>query len=467
MKNMKKIILALFLLLFSLSIFSQTQTVIGTLNGKKVKVTYLKGSTSDHIYTLEYEALTDMEKKLTSLKTEKTQLEKQNLALDKKNKELDAIISGLKPGTKAEGGNPDSKNCDFLLDTIKSKNSEILILNKKINNILVNGCKELEKENEKLIKEKAELDAKIKNLDNQIVSLQSDIKSKESEITKKEQENSNLKKKLWNCEHPPSEKNCSSLAFSYSTSMPNMHNNLIDNSIWTQNNSLSNQFRLLFETPMSHTGNFSFGFGLGITNYKLSAHFSYFNETVNSQIDKDNNNYNAICSYTNVKENVSLLYFDIPIVLTYGQPKNSKISCYGKIGLTPSFALSNGFQGDGTYNISGYYPDWSVTLHNIPELNFNSNAACYDNANYTLNTFVLWGNISAGVYIPLSKESGKFLLKIGVKCDYSLTPLSKQLDESFVKGATYKIEQSNILSGSGNRIFSPGVEFSIIYKLMN
>jgi len=455
--------LVLFLLLFSLSAFSQTQTVSGTLNGKKLKVTYLKGDLHDHIYTVEYEALTDMEKKLNNLKTEKTQLENKYIALDKKNKELDAIISNFNSG----GNNPSPKNCDFLLDTIKSKNSEILNLNKKIYDLTMNGCKELEKENEKLKKEKAELDTKLKNLDNQIASLQSDIKSKESEIMKKEQENSNLKEKLWNCEHPPSEKNSSLLALSYSASMPSMHNNLINNNIWTQDNSLSNQFRLIFETPMSPTNNYSFGFGLGITNYKLSAHFSNFNETVNAQIDKDNNDYNAICSYTNVKENVSLLYLDIPISLTYGQPKKSNISCYGKIGITPSFLLSKNFQGEGTYNISGYYPDWSVTLHNIPELNFNSNAACYANANYTLNTFVLWGDISAGVYIPLSKETGKYLLKIGAKCDYSLTPLSKQLDESFVKGSTYKIEQSNILSGSGNRIFSPGVEFSIIYKLMN
>ncbi len=234
---------------------------------------------------------------------------------------------------------------------------------------------------------------------------------------------------------------------------------------WDKSHPISSQFGLVYEQPM---GPVSLGIGLGISNYKFKATFSNFEETLEGLTDIDNDRYNAICSYKDVKENVSLLYLDIPIVLSIGQPRVHRIGAYCKIGITASINLQNKFKGEGKYNISGYYPEWDVVIHDVDELNFRSDASCYEDADYKVNKLVLWGNLAGGVYLPLSKikegKDARYILKLGARCDYSLNTISKQLTELY-SGAAYHINQSNILSGKGTRILSPGFEIALIFML--
>lgn len=263
-----------------------------------------------------------------------------------------------------------------------------------------------------------------------------------------------------------------SLALTYGIGMPLFTNSLINNKIWDKSRSLSqHNGNIAVEIPIKQSSPFAFEAGLGFTYTTLKARFTYFNETINNLVDPYSAKYNAVCSYKNVEEDVTMMSVNLgPISISYGRPRCNRISGYGKLGVTFSYNFQRTFKGTGRYDISGYFPEWNITIHDVPELNFNSDGSCYDKVDVSDNQFVLWGNIAGGVFVPLSRfqeyREAHFILKIGAKCDYSLTSISKQLDENFIKGAAYRINQSNILAGKDTHILSPGIEIGIIYMLL-
>ncbi len=414
---------------------------------------------------------------------EKLQTEKNKLSADINNNNIEII--------KLKGSIQPIKDSLNLLKTEKTsmyiKVSDLETKNKNLTNQIAEKdkkIKELQKGKSNINgseKQKEQVDSlnnEIKKLQTEKDNLSDDIKNNYLEITKLKAVQQPIKDSLnranneiklledkLNRKAKDNYKSAPSIAVSYASGLPFLFTNIMKSGIWDKTNTMSNQLSIIYEQPL---GLVSLGLGLGITNLKLKAGFSNYEEIINGLTDADNDTYNAICSYKDVKEDVSLLYMDIPIVLSFGQPRVHRVGAYCKIGITASINLQNKFKGEGKYNISGYYPQWDVQIHDVDELNFKSDAPCYENADYKVNRFVLWGNLSGGVYLPISNikegKDARFILKLGARCDYSLMPISKQLEELY-KGSNYRIKQSNILSGKGTRILSPGLEISFIFML--
>lgn len=409
---MKKLGLVLLITFLCFQAYTQ-ETVVGKYKGKSLILEYYKG-TPDIIKSIDYEKVNDLEKEIATLKSQiKKPSGKDPKIVEKLGLKIDSLIKEI--------GKLESEN--------SSMTSEIGRNNDTIN--------------------------KLKPLINKIIG---DLENKDREIAKLNNKVRGTAQDVANAG--------SSLGFSIGLGMPFMQNKSLDKDIWAVDRPLSQQYSLYYESPLSSSNLVSWGLGVGITKYTLSAHFSSFGETVNGLVDVDGDLYNEIGKYNYVNEKVSLMYLDVPLFLSFGQARIHRIDGYFKIGITPSFNLQKKFQGEGTYNISGYYPTWDVALHDIDELNFSSHGSCYQEVDFQVNTFVLWGNISGGIHIPLSNlkegKMAKFILKIGGKIDYSITPLSKQLNEP-VKGAAYRNNQSNILA-SKTRILSPEIEIGIIFS---
>lgn len=156
--------------------------------------------------------------------------------------------------------------------------------------------------------------------------------------------------------------------------------------------------------------------GLGLGGMSFSARRSAGSATIES-VDADGDKYQAIYSYSDMVEKQKLTYLNIPIRLCIGQPVRDRITAYFKIGVTPSIKVSSKFKGDGSYSLKGYYPQWDVTLEDIPELGFGSDFDSYaDGLSPKIKKFVLWGNVAAGVYVPFGKSG--LVFNGGVKLDY-------------------------------------------------
>jgi len=442
---MKKIGLVFLLAIFVCS-SAFAQLVVGKYEGKNVKLKYIKGN-PDIITSLEYELVTELKNQMAALKSEKNKLNADLDNLTNKNKSLQNEIDRLNAETK--GGGVITKGNEAEIDSLKTIISNLQSVKDKLTN-------DIEKVNQ-------------------------NESSASALLAQKEQELANLKKELDKVKKGRDQKrvdylkSSASFGLSYAPGYTDLSGEIIGNGIWNEKHKLSNQFNVFMEfKQLSEGAPLALGLGLGISSFKLEAGFSSFNETVEGQNDIDGDNYTAICAYSDVKENLSLAYLDIPLYVSLGVPRSGRISAYCKIGITPSINIQKRFEGVGKSNISGFYADgWNVTLHDIDELPFNSNGSCYENdVEYKVNPLVVWGNISGGVYIPLSNykanNDARLIFKMGAKLDYSITSISKPIDEAaIIKDATYRLNQVNILAGKGTRILSPRVEIGLIYLFAN
>jgi len=172
----------------------------------------------------------------------------------------------------------------------------------------------------------------------------------------------------------------------------------------------------------------SFEVGLGIRGLSFAMHHNASVCTMDA-VDADGDSFQAIYTYGELSEKLKLTYFDIPIRLCIGQPAADRVTAYFKLGITPSIKVSSKFDGEGSYSLKGYYPQWDVTLENIPELGFGNDIDCYKvGVEPNVRKFVLWGNVAAGVYVPFGKSG--LVLNGGVKLDYPFMSLIQAKDGS-------------------------------------
>jgi hypothetical protein len=271
-----------------------------------------------------------------------------------------------------------------------------------------------------------------------------------------------------------------SIVYNVGFGMPFISSDLLAGDHWNKNSGFAFQLgadfrkqftteRILNDRVVNYPTSFAVGAGLGISSFSTSAEFENFSEQVTGLTDIDGHTFNADLSSRNVKEQLSLMYLDIPVYLEIGKPSKTKTKAWAKIGVKGSLLLSDNFKGEGQYTSKGFYPAWNVTLHDIPDLNYNTNKQCYENPEYKLNPFILWGNLSAGLSVPLSSPEKDVLrntiLKIGLKYDFTLTTISEGSANDLFPGSSYRINQSNMLGGKGAGLQYLGLEIGLIYSL--
>lgn len=204
------------------------------------------------------------------------------------------------------------------------------------------------------------------------------------------------------------------------------------------------------------------GFGIGLSRYQTECSSDYFTTTLNvTDIDGDSVNQNI--EVNNLVQKTSLLYGDIPVFVEIGNPNTHQISFYVRLGAKFSFPLTYTFTSTGETTINGYYPEYYVLLHDIPELGYESNKSVVVTNDTELQNFSISMMVTAGVSIPISDY---FILKVGANLNYGLTEIS---DEKLPEGdVSYYLGNCNslLMSPQGKTtIQSAGLEIGIIYIL--
>jgi len=219
----------------------------------------------------------------------------------------------------------------------------------------------------------------------------------------------------------------------------------------------------------------AFGAGIGLSHFNKSIGFKSFEENL-EETDKDVDNYTAHLIYSDVTEELGLTYLDIPLYLEFGKPSKTKFQPYARIGLKGSLLISKNASRGGSFSSTGHYTrvdgkTVDVILFDVSDLEFSNNGDLFYDKNtapeLNLNSFVLWSTVAAGFNIPLSSPDKDILrnviLRIGVKWDYSLMPISNNIEnESVFKKSQYWLKQSNILREGGNHLQFIGLEIGLI-----
>lgn len=514
---MKKLFLILVMTAIAATTMAQSQlsTIRGKdKNGKTIKVEYYQGSVEDYIESVKYQVVDDLQsqvtkkeseiktlngqvtKKESEIKTLNGQVKDLQGKVNKKDTEIANLNQRIKDlEGKADSGSKNDAQINSLNDQIKDlqnqlaeKKTEVQNLNGSINTLnqqireLQNGSNDVNSTIQKLEKEKQELLATIEDLQKNngnnsalidtIAKRNGTIKNLEYEIKKKDvmltSTNNKLNKQIEECDRKMDSiiekcasgavKSVPTPAISLSAGIgPVFVSNAKLGEVWSKDVATAKYFNLSYATArLSDALPLSIEAGIGIESYKMGAHINACQVKIERQVDMDGDAYTAIYDLGNINETASLTYLDIPISICIGQPEKNRVSAYFKLGLTPSINLGKKFEGEGTYSLKGYYPQWDVTLDDVEPLGFGSNKNFYEDAEINPAKFILIGHAAFGTYVPLSKQ---LLLKAGLKCEYTFMQVAPELNGEL----PFALGQCNVLAGA--KIFVPSLEIGLVYTL--
>jgi uncharacterized coiled-coil protein SlyX len=418
---MKKLFLTLFAIVLFASAWAQSQrsTLRGkTKDGKTLTVQYYQGTVEDRIESVKYQLVDELQDEIKNLKNNIKDLQNR---LDATNKEVKQLNKQLEKSS----GNQD--DISALNQQIAEKTEEITQLSGQLDS-LVNELNQAQEENNRL---QAQLD-----------SLQA------VRITQ------NQKKSI------PEKTPVIGMEAGLGTVL--LGNSA--NGLWAKDIPLGTQFALYFGTArLSESLPISFEAGLGFRRFTMAAHLSQYEHCDGSFRDKDGDAYEAIYSFENLAEHLSMSYLDIPIRICIGQPLKDRVSVYAKLGITPSLNIgSPEIDGTGTYGVKGYYEKWDVTLENIPELGFVSNRDFYEEneVETEINKFNLWANVVVGAYMPF--KNTPIVLNAGFKLDY---PILKVGETSFKDDSKHLSGWHTGLLQNGGKVWIPTFEVGVVYTL--
>lgn len=441
---MKKIFLTLIMIGTALFVQAQTlSTVKGkTRDGKTVEVKYYHGTISDQIESVKYQVVDEMQARINSLQSDVKSLQNR---LDAANAELKQLRS------EVNGGNADAKN---LRQEIAEKAATINSLNQQKDS--------LNSELTKLEAQRLEFQTRYDSL---LTAQQSLLAEKQSLLDEKqslEDERLSLLAKpkperkvvVVQAGEQPEKTPVVGLELGMG---PAFMGNCVDDS-WAKDTRLGGRVAVYYGTPcLSESFPISIEAGLGMRRFAMAAHQDMAFEKIDCT-DIDGDAYQASLSTNDLKEQLTLTYLDIPIRLCFGQPAKDRVTAYFKIGVTPSINLLSNFNSSGNYTLKGYYPQWDVTLEDIPELGFGG-GDYHENAVADISRFNLWGNAAFGVYVPF--KGTHLLLNAGVKADYSILSIGTV---SVGQYAGTPLREAGLLD-AGGRVFIPSVEVGLVYTI--
>ena len=391
--------------------------VTGKYKGHIVKMKYYKGSPDDIQY-LEYGLVTELNKTISKLESEKSSLQKE--------------LNKLK-------GKSTSKTDDSVQLQLLIQERDLLARERTIDS----------------------LNSRVEVLNDSLQLLQNRMNTREYISNRKERSLS---------------AECSHICISYSMGIPLLFSPILnqkdnsEQSVWNRRMTLSHQVGIYWGSrSLARNGSLSLGIGLEYSWMRFAAGIGNFSDTLDNAVDNDNDNYTAYLTYRNVEERATFHYLGIPLTLSIGQPYNDRISGYFQITLVPSFCIASSLNTSGSYDLSGFYREYDLTLSNFALLGFGFNKSIGQaDENPNVNRFLLTGRLAGGIYLPLCRtQQGKtspWVVKLGVKLDFSITPVSKGLqDNAPFKDATVYLTQNNFLSRGGSRFLNPALEVGIMY----
>lgn len=270
---------------------------------------------------------------------------------------------------------------------------------------------------------------------------------------------------------------CSNIGVSYSMGIPILFSSMLNQKddaerpLWNRRMTLSHQLGLHWGSrSLVRNGSLSLGIGLEYSRMRFAAGMGNVSNTFDNAVDIDNDSYTAYLTYRNVEENAALHYLGIPLTLSIGQPYHDRISGYFQLTVVPSFCISSSLNASGYYDLAGYYPQYDLLLEDFEDLGFRPNGSVDQrNESVSVNRFLLTGRLAGGIYLPLCQtQQGKtspWAVKLGVKLDFSITPVVKEGNENAsFRDATAYLTQNNFLSG-GCRYLNPALEVGIMYVI--
>jgi len=190
--------------------------------------------------------------------------------------------------------------------------------------------------------------------------------------------------------------------------------------------------------------------GIGVSSYNISLTGN--GEIQSPQIeDIDKDTYTELLTLSNGEHIVNPMYLTVPLTFEFGNSNINKIGYYIDLGFEYSFLITENNTTTGSYTSKGNYPQWGVTLENIPELGFYTDRNLESGLNLQKSIYSVRGG--AGITIPIS---GVLIFKLGFTGHLGLNNIG---EDPYI--------YNPLATSKGNKARQIGIEFGFyICKLV-
>lgn len=165
------------------------------------------------------------------------------------------------------------------------------------------------------------------------------------------------------------------------------------------------EFRYLFKNYETYKIGGSFGLGI---SYLRSDYTTQGYQSANQVIDKDNDTYYQIINSKPFSEKQTFYGIDVPIKFSYEKSFSYKNGFYFKLGAVLSYYMGS-YSTSTVYTSLGYYPQYNVTLQDIPSLGFNKDKSFSGKGKLPINPINAMGNIELGMFFKLKNKSQLYI----------------------------------------------------------
>ena len=202
--------------------------------------------------------------------------------------------------------------------------------------------------------------------------------------------------------------------------------------------------------------------GIGFSSMKTSltvvTYQSEFSDT-----DTDTESFEMRVTGSNISEDISLSFINIPLNLIFRISLNDKAGFYIQPGINVSLPVGNKYSGNGTFTYKGFYAAYNLLLENLPDFGFPKDNSTSSEGSAVFKSFFLNGIVNAGVYYQIND---KLQLVAGAGFDRSLSTLSSSTSIENFQLSPGVDEMNSITEGLSNiRAQSIGLRVGVRYYI--
>lgn len=199
-----------------------------------------------------------------------------------------------------------------------------------------------------------------------------------------------------------------------------------------------------------------FGLGTGVKMGTFSSNIntpSFNKQFTTTEIDIDGDNFLPIMKATQLSQSFSLETLNVPLFIKFKFG-----SFYIDLGAIFSKFRNATYTLNGTAIVQGFYPDYNVTLSNIPEYNYTTTNYVDYKEKFDAPSVNYSATMAMGFFISLHRNVA---LKIGVNGLYGSTNLKYSQER---QNDLYRITAT---STKNTKLISYGAEVGFYIKFLN
>lgn len=197
------------------------------------------------------------------------------------------------------------------------------------------------------------------------------------------------------------------------------------------------------EIGYSISSNLSISSGVGFMIYNSSFDLGTYTSSYDTT-DSENEAYKRYIDGSGISETQKITFLSIPVSFNISIPLTDKFGFYVRPGLNMLFQMNSAFDNSGTFDYSGYYTKYNVTISDVPFEGFKAGAHNTGGGELIISPLNFEFCAGAGAELSLQK---KLKLTLGVEYRKIITGISDYEVPASFRLSTKPDQMNSVMAG--------------------